>query len=55
MTICPVAIAVGCKRCPVFAVCPAKSTLGDQPAKPEAAAAPPVKPAAKRTARKRKR
>ena len=29
MTICPVAIAVGCKKCPVFKVCPAKSTLGD--------------------------
>ena len=29
MTICPVAIAVGCKKCPVFRVCPAKSTLGD--------------------------
>jgi hypothetical protein len=29
MTLCPVAIAVGCKKCPVFKVCPAKSTLGD--------------------------
>jgi hypothetical protein len=29
MTICPVALAVGCKRCPVFKVCPVKSTLGD--------------------------
>lgn len=33
MTICPVAIAVGCKKCPVFSVCPAKTILGDQPAK----------------------
>lgn len=30
MTVCPVAIAVGCRRCPVFAVCPLKSVLGDQ-------------------------
>jgi hypothetical protein len=30
MTICPVAIAVGCKKCPIFAVCPAKSIIGDQ-------------------------
>ncbi len=30
MTICPVAIAVGCKKCPVFSVCPAKSVIGDQ-------------------------
>jgi hypothetical protein len=33
MTLCPVAIAVGCKKCPVFSVCPLKSTIGDQ--KPE--------------------
>ena len=25
MTLCPVAIAVGCKKCPVFKVCPAKA------------------------------
>lgn len=30
MVICPVAIAVGCKKCPVFNVCPAKSLIGDQ-------------------------
>ena len=29
MTLCPVAIAVGCKKCPVFSVCPLKSTIGD--------------------------
>ena len=29
MTLCPVAIAVGCKKCPVFAVCPVKSIIGD--------------------------
>ena len=29
MKICPVAIAVGCKKCPVFSVCPAKSVIGD--------------------------
>ena len=29
MTLCPVALAVGCNKCPVFRVCPAKSTLGD--------------------------
>ena len=31
MTICPVALAVGCRKCPVFAICPAKSIIGDQP------------------------
>jgi hypothetical protein len=29
MTLCPVAIAVTCKKCPVFAVCPLKSVIGD--------------------------
>jgi hypothetical protein len=29
MTLCPIAIAVGCKKCPVFAVCPAKGIIGD--------------------------
>jgi hypothetical protein len=30
VTICPIAIAVGCRRCPVFKVCPLKSVIGDQ-------------------------
>ena len=29
MTLCPVALAVGCRKCPVFKVCPAKSIIGD--------------------------
>ncbi|MHB8447815.1 MAG: hypothetical protein ACYC9P_07810 [Rudaea sp.] len=29
MTLCPVALAVGCKRCPIFAICPAKTLIGD--------------------------
>ena len=29
MTICPIAIAVGCARCPALKVCPLKETLGD--------------------------
>ena len=48
MKICPVAIAVGCAKCPVFKVCPLKSALGDQPAqadKPVAKAAVPAKSA----------
>lgn len=35
MTICPVAIAVGCQKCPLFKVCPGKSLVGDQPSKPK--------------------
>ena len=29
MVLCPVALAVGCKKCPVFNVCPAKGIIGD--------------------------
>lgn len=29
MKICPVAIAVGCRKCPVFEMCPAKGVIGD--------------------------
>ena len=30
MTICPIAIAVGCEKCPVFKFCPLTTVLGDQ-------------------------
>lgn len=29
MTVCPIAIAVGCRKCPLFAVCPLKTVIGD--------------------------
>ncbi len=29
MTLCPIAMAVGCKKCPAFSVCPLKSVIGD--------------------------
>jgi hypothetical protein len=29
MVLCPVALAVGCRKCPIFNVCPAKSVIGD--------------------------
>jgi len=53
MTLCPIALAVGCRKCPIFAVCPAKSLIGDYRKEIDA----PVKasPAARpKTARKRK-
>jgi hypothetical protein len=31
MTLCPIAIVSGCKKCPVFNVCPLKSVIGDVP------------------------
>lgn len=35
MTLCPIALAAGCEKCPAFKICPAKSILGDQPKKTE--------------------
>ena len=29
MTLCPVAIAVGCRKCPAFGFCPLKGAIGD--------------------------
>jgi len=29
MTLCPVALAVGCIKCPVFNICPVKGIIGD--------------------------
>ena len=29
MTICPIAIIAGCKKCPAFSVCPLKTVIGD--------------------------
>lgn len=40
MTLCPIALAVGCKKCPMFTACPLKGVIGDykklddQPTKP---------------------
>ena len=41
MTLCPIAIAAGCKKCPAFSVCPLKGVIGDYK-KEEAAAAKPA-------------
>ena len=43
MTLCPVALAVGCKKCPVFGVCFLKGVIGDykqEETKPEPKAGP---------------
>jgi hypothetical protein len=31
MTLCPIAIVAGCKKCPAFSVCPLKDVIGDVP------------------------
>jgi hypothetical protein len=30
MTLCPIALVAGCRKCPAFAVCPLKTVIGDQ-------------------------
>ena len=42
MTLCPIALAVGCAKCPAVSVCPLKQTLGDYtpPKAPEKTDAP---------------
>ena len=34
MTLCPIALAVGCQKCPALKICPLKRVLGDQPKLP---------------------
>ncbi len=29
MTLCPIALAASCKKCPMFSFCPAKGVIGD--------------------------
>ncbi len=29
MTLCPIALVAGCKKCPAFGVCPLKGVIGD--------------------------
>jgi len=36
MVLCPIALAVGCRKCPIFSICPVKSIIGDY--KPDVAA-----------------
>jgi len=40
MTLCPVALAVGCKKCPIVSVCPVKGLIGDYKEEPPPAAKP---------------
>ncbi len=45
MTLCPIALAVGCEKCPAFKFCPLTTVIGDQkkaePAKAEEKEEPP--------------
>jgi len=48
MTLCPVALAVGCRKCPALSVCPLKGVIGDFKAAEKA------KPSANKTKRAKK-
>ena len=57
MTLCPIAMAVGCKKCPIFAVCPVKGVIGDYKKEddaPSKAASDRVKGGAKSGAKRRR-
>jgi hypothetical protein len=41
MTLCPIALVAGCKKCPAFTVCPLKAVIGDYK-KPDEAQVGPV-------------
>ena len=36
MTLCPIAMAASCKKCPAFSFCPLKSVIGDYKQEEEA-------------------
>jgi len=44
MLLCPIAIAVGCNKCPLVSVCPLKSTIGNYKLEPPPMQAAPAKP-----------
>lgn len=49
MTLCPIALAAGCKKCPAFAICPLKSVIGDyDPSAASKKPAPKSRPATKK-------
>jgi len=51
MVLCPVAIAVGCKKCPIFSVCPVKGVIGDY--KVDGDSTQPLPEAGRRPAKKK--
>ena len=40
MTLCPIAVVVGCKKCPALSICPLKGVIGDAKQPPEQPPAP---------------
>ncbi len=44
MTLCPIALAVGCKKCFAFPACPLKGVIGDYKTEEETQTKPPADP-----------
>lgn len=42
MTLCPIALAVGCKKCPALTVCPLKGVIGDYKKEEDTQTRPPA-------------
>jgi len=42
MTLCPIALAVGCKKCAAVSVCPLKGVIGDFKESKETETKPPA-------------
>ena len=55
MTLCPIAIVAGCRKCPAFKICPLKSVIGDVPAAGAAKAGTAAAPSAKGKPTRKKR
>ena len=51
MTLCPIAIAAGCRKCPAFGICPLKGVIGDYRKEDDAPASGAAKKSAKSPAR----
>ncbi len=49
MTVCPIAIVAGCRKCPAYSVCPLKTVLGDAGKAPPSSAKPETRAPAKKT------
>lgn len=42
MTLCPIALVSGCRKCPMFSVCPLKGVIGDYRPESETPASHPA-------------
>ncbi len=42
MTLCPIALVVGCQKCPAFKACPLKGVIGDYKEPEETLIKPPA-------------